>query len=848
MYTVSHKIIPRLSKPDNAAHNNTVSSAEAPSTVDDANSILDSSAPTSNESINGHVNGDKGGDATISPSINKASELETDAIARDPIVSLPPAPTTTLPIVDAPQSDLREEVAPTTIEQAQEIKAEKHNLDLAADSDLASGLDTTITQSNAMAELNGTTDGASQAATFESQPLSVPPTSDNLTFTSPSNLTQPPIEASIQADSEMMDASAPAIPAKVSREREEDMEDVPSAKRAKVDDLAGTPQRVSTPDIASHTNGDNLNGAATPAGEGSASAAATPGGSTPGPLEAVDDSQKPTLHQTRELQKVIRAQKGTKNGRNFKDSVDKLWPALAAQYNAKVSDPVDLLVIDQKLRDGLYDTLAAFKADVNKLYDNAALFNGEGHVVTIAADIVRNIILAKIPPPEPSKPVKSTKPSTPKADIPRVRRQSRGATTAPATATSQAFAVNPDSGVPIIRRDSTKLGDGGRPKREIHPPKNKDLIYSSRPKKKKFAAELKFCELLLGDIKKPRYLALTGPFALPVDPVSLGIPQYFSIIKNPMDLSTISEKLQNGQYERAKEFEDDFRLMLRNCYKFNPEGTPVNQVGHQLEELFNAEWAKKAEYLNAHTEPAQVASPVEDDSEEEEEEESEEEEVDDEPVSNVTSVAANRLIEEQNKLIDLMGIKKPDQGAIRMQQAIVNFCKEEVDKVEKEKAKAKKKAKPAKVTKKSVAKPLKSAGTKKYKVKNIGVAEKEVISNGIGSLNESEMTQAIKLLKVDFPNLNVEDEVEFDIDQFTPMTLSRLYDLITRTHPELLPAKAPKAEKREHKPAKPKKNKPMSKTEQESKIEHLRKVADQLGRSGSVSDNSNPTVHPCKFR
>ena len=53
----------------------------------------------------------------------------------------------------------------------------------------------------------------------------------------------------------------------------------------------------------------------------------------------------------------------------------------------------------------------------------------------------------------------------------------------------------------------------------------------------------KRCERLLQMIKRHKY---SGPFLEPVDPDALGIPDYFDIIEEPMDLSTVEQKLKNG--------------------------------------------------------------------------------------------------------------------------------------------------------------------------------------------------------------------------------------------------------------------------------------------------------------
>lgn len=70
----------------------------------------------------------------------------------------------------------------------------------------------------------------------------------------------------------------------------------------------------------------------------------------------------------------------------------------------------------------------------------------------------------------------------------------------------------------------------------------------------------------------------------------LDIPSYPKLIKKPMDLSTMRKKLDSGEYETAQNFYDDFKLMIRNCFTFNPGGTPVNLAGQDLQRLFDEKW------------------------------------------------------------------------------------------------------------------------------------------------------------------------------------------------------------------------------------------------------------------
>ncbi len=64
-------------------------------------------------------------------------------------------------------------------------------------------------------------------------------------------------------------------------------------------------------------------------------------------------------------------------------------------------------------------------------------------------------------------------------------------------------------------------------------------------------------------------------FREPVDPNALGIPDYFQVIKKPMDMSTIKQKLDNGAYKDPWEFVDDVWLMFENAWVYNKKNTRV---------------------------------------------------------------------------------------------------------------------------------------------------------------------------------------------------------------------------------------------------------------------------------
>ncbi|XP_037065166.1 bromodomain testis-specific protein isoform X2 [Peromyscus leucopus] len=76
------------------------------------------------------------------------------------------------------------------------------------------------------------------------------------------------------------------------------------------------------------------------------------------------------------------------------------------------------------------------------------------------------------------------------------------------------------------------------------------------------------------------------PFQQPVDAVKLQLPDYYTIIKTPMDLNTIKKRLENKYYVKASECIEDFNTMFSNCYLYNKPGDDIVLMAQALEKLF----------------------------------------------------------------------------------------------------------------------------------------------------------------------------------------------------------------------------------------------------------------------
>ena len=95
------------------------------------------------------------------------------------------------------------------------------------------------------------------------------------------------------------------------------------------------------------------------------------------------------------------------------------------------------------------------------------------------------------------------------------------------------------------------------------------------------------CAQILRIIRE-RDVELGAFFSEPVDPVALGIPTYFQIIKHPMDLRTVHRKMESQQIVTPEDFARHVRLVFENAMTFNIDPThSVHQAARSLLVLFN---------------------------------------------------------------------------------------------------------------------------------------------------------------------------------------------------------------------------------------------------------------------
>ncbi|KAJ3009858.1 hypothetical protein HKX48_007722 [Thoreauomyces humboldtii] len=281
---------------------------------------------------------------------------------------------------------------------------------------------------------------------------------------------------------------------------------------------------------------------------------------------------------------ALKSIKRLKDARPFQIPVDPIALNIP-NYRNIIKNPMDLSTMEAKLRDQRYANAQEFIADFKLMVENCYTFNTQASPVGqngTALEKSFTKLMEKMP-------------LQPKASKNKKR---------------QSVIDHPPPVYPHqqqLRSPSGSLPDS-RPKREIHAP-IKDIPTAagslshrgSHSKTQMSDQDRRFCGEVIRELLKKQHATYAWPFLQPVDPVKLGIPHYRDIIKNPMDLSTLKQKLDAGDYDSAEDFHADASLIFANCRQFNPVGTEIHGFGIKLEQVLEDKWRTKG---TAATSPA----------------------------------------------------------------------------------------------------------------------------------------------------------------------------------------------------------------------------------------------------
>lgn len=506
----------------------------------------------------------------------------------------------------------------------------------------------------------------------------------------------------------------------------------PSPEKHKLDDADRESGEVKKTKLEEDENNNtNIEETGTQEAEGSGTSSTTLPPTSTGEIPTVPAPKPPAepdmdnlpenpipKHQAKFALSTIKAIKRLRDAGPFLHPVDIVKLNIPFYYNY-IPRPMDLSTIERKINANAYETTDQIVEDFNLMVSNCCKFNGENSGISkMAKNIQAHFEKHMLNMPPKVLPNNANANST----------------------TLSSRRIN------AMDNESKKESVAShRPKRTIHPPKSKELPYDIRPRKKKYAVELRFCNQTIKELVSKKHYNYNFPFLAPVDTVALNIPNYNEVVKEPMDLGTIQSKLANNQYENGDEFERDVRLVFKNCYAFNPEGTDVNMMGHRLEAVFDKKWANR---------PIPAPTPPHLDDEYSSDEDEDEPEINESMLSNVPAI---QFLENQ---------------LIRMKQELDELKKQHLEKLREQRDSKRKKKK---------AKRAKSSSRKNssydFNQPVVTYEMKKQVSESVPNLSDKKLQSLIKIIKDDV-DISNEDEVELDMDQLEDRTVLKLYNFL----------------------------------------------------------------------
>ncbi|KAL0441942.1 UNVERIFIED_CONTAM: Transcription factor GTE10 [Sesamum radiatum] len=155
-----------------------------------------------------------------------------------------------------------------------------------------------------------------------------------------------------------------------------------------------------------------------------------------------------------------------------------------------------------------------------------------------------------------------------------------------AMAESFPVSMNDVAMVPV-RKKCPPGRNGPRTKGGVVAGRKTESFIQFLPQSNKFVMLMKQCEALLTRLMTHQHAWI---FSEPVDIVKHKIPDYFNVIKHPMDLGTVKKKLLSGQYSSPMGFAADVRLTFKNALTYNPAGHDVHVMAEVMSKYFETRW------------------------------------------------------------------------------------------------------------------------------------------------------------------------------------------------------------------------------------------------------------------
>lgn len=216
----------------------------------------------------------------------------------------------------------------------------------------------------------------------------------------------------------------------------------------------------------------------------------------------------------------------------------KLYP----DYFQVITEPIDMLTIEASIKSDKYTSEEEIVADFKLMFNNCRQYNEEGSMIYEDANKLEEVLAEKVREMGLSSIMTAT-------------------TASPAVATAS-LTQSETSGV---RRTVER--------RVVKPRKNTTVL----------SQKLRTLYDTIRDYKDPKGRQLSLIFLKL--PSKLEYPDYYEVIKRPIDLERISQKLKSSQYESLDDMVSDFVLMFDNACKYNEPDSQIYKDALMLQRV-----------------------------------------------------------------------------------------------------------------------------------------------------------------------------------------------------------------------------------------------------------------------
>ncbi|KAF9335036.1 hypothetical protein BG006_001025 [Podila minutissima] len=453
-------------------------------------------------------------------------------------------------------------------------------------------------------------------------------------------------------------------------------------------------------------------------------------------------------------------------------------------YFIYIKHPMDLSTAEKKLNNVEYEAVDDLTHDIQLIVDNCQLYNGKESEISQRAVALQKAFLLSMrnmpkDNPKPAfEPVEFREPAKKAPPAAKTKKDSskkeprKEPMITPIELVTPGATLASSASIPSYPNHHARAeSEERRPKRDTHAP-SKEISTGTSTKKKggsrwKTNEQLRFCLTVLKEFSKKSKAEFMFPFMEPVDPIKLNIPEYPLIIKHPMDLSTIRQKLEGDEYDDASQFEADVRLVISNCYAFNPPGSQVHIMGQRMEKLFNEKWAERPAPPTPPMETVDVDS----------------EEMDDYSSDDKIAEMERHLKTLSDKLESMKADKKKDKHGKKSKSSSKHSkARSEVSAPTSTSSEKKKHKRSRQVISSSEDEDDMDVVRVKEKAPLITLDQQKELSNTINNFTGQELADVIQIIHDSMPHLKNggQDEIELDMDSLDPTTLYRLYEYVSQ--------------------------------------------------------------------